>query len=190
MSPVGDTKAATISGQDTGEVTEDAAVFGRLGDYGWTVFTSPAGVRHFAAQRTRDALVRDLDRRGMLDDTLVIWGGEFGRTAYSQGKLTRENYGRDHHPRCFAMWLAGGGIKGGVTYGDTDDFSYNIVENPVLQRELLVNLRMARGFVLLFLYQAVLAKGLRTADIYSAGTTKVGTKEMGDAVVAHLKAQG
>ena len=67
----------------------------------------------------------------MLDDTLVIWGGEFGRTVYSQGVLTETDYGRDHHPRCFSMWLAGGGIQGGRTYGETDDFSYNIVENPV-----------------------------------------------------------
>jgi len=77
------------------------------------------------------ALIRDLEQRGLLDDTLVVWGGEFGRTIYCQGKLTRENYGRDHHPRCFTVWMAGGGIKGGVSYGQTDDFSYNVVENPV-----------------------------------------------------------
>ncbi len=77
------------------------------------------------------ALVADLKQRGMLEDTLVVWGGEFGRTVYSQGKLTETDYGRDHHPRCFSMWLAGGGIKGGLTYGATDDYSYNIAENPV-----------------------------------------------------------
>ena len=77
------------------------------------------------------ALLEDLKQRGMLDDTLVIWGGEFGRTVYSQGELSETNYGRDHHPRCFSMWLAGGGVKGGLTYGESDDFSYNIVENPV-----------------------------------------------------------
>lgn len=77
------------------------------------------------------ALVTDLKQRGMLDDTLVVWGGEFGRTIYCQGKLTRENYGRDHHPRCFSVWMAGGGIKGGIVHGKTDDFSYNITENPV-----------------------------------------------------------
>ncbi len=77
------------------------------------------------------ALVTDLKQRGLLDDTLVIWGGEFGRTIYCQGGLSRENYGRDHHPRCFTMWMAGGGVKPGITYGKTDDFSYNIVENPV-----------------------------------------------------------
>ena len=77
------------------------------------------------------ALIKDLKQRGMLDSTLVVWGGEFGRTVYSQGGLSRDNYGRDHHPRNFCMWMAGGGIKGGITYGTTDDFSYNIVENPV-----------------------------------------------------------
>ncbi len=77
------------------------------------------------------ALITDLKQRGLLDETLVVWGGEFGRTIYCQGKLTRENYGRDHHPRCFTIWMAGGGIKPGIVYGETDDFAYNIVENPV-----------------------------------------------------------
>jgi hypothetical protein len=77
------------------------------------------------------ALIEDLKQRGMLDDTLVIWGGEFGRTVYSQGGLSKENYGRDHHPRCFTMWMAGGGAKGGRIYGETDDFSYNIVKDPL-----------------------------------------------------------
>jgi len=77
------------------------------------------------------ALIEDLKQRGLLDDTLVIWGGEFGRTIYSQGELTATNYGRDHHPRCFTVWLAGGGVKAGLTYGETDDFSYNIVRDPV-----------------------------------------------------------
>ncbi len=77
------------------------------------------------------ALVTDLKRRGLLEDTLVVWGGEFGRTIYSQGQLTADNYGRDHHPRCFTIWMAGGGIKPGITYGQTDDFSYNIVKDPV-----------------------------------------------------------
>ncbi len=77
------------------------------------------------------ALVQDLKQRGLLEDTLVIWGGEFGRTIYSQGTLTKENYGRDHHPRCFTRWFAGGGIKPGVSHGLTDDFSYNVVKDPV-----------------------------------------------------------
>ena len=77
------------------------------------------------------ALIKDLKQKGMLDDTLVVWGGEFGRTTYCQGKLTKTDYGRDHHPRCFTVLMAGGGIKRGITYGETDDFSYNVVENPV-----------------------------------------------------------
>ena len=77
------------------------------------------------------ALVKDLKQRGMLDDTLIVWGGEFGRTVYCQGDLTRETYGRDHHPRAFTIWMAGGGVKAGTTYGETDDFSYNIVKDPV-----------------------------------------------------------
>ncbi|MDE0863571.1 MAG: DUF1501 domain-containing protein [Rubripirellula sp.] len=77
------------------------------------------------------ALLRDLKQRGMLDDTLVIWGGEFGRTIYCQGGLTKTNYGRDHHPRCYTKWMAGGGVKPGIVYGETDDFSYNVVDKPV-----------------------------------------------------------
>lgn len=80
-------------------------------------------------------LINDLKNRGMLDDTLIIWGGEFGRTIYSQGGLSKTNYGRDHHPRCFTMWMAGGGFKGGTIYGETDDFSYNIVRDPVHIRD-------------------------------------------------------
>ena len=82
------------------------------------------------------ALIKDLKERGMLDDTLVVWGGEFGRTVYSQGTLTKTNYGRDHHPRCFTMWMAGGGVKGGVIHGETDDYSYNIVSDPVHINEI------------------------------------------------------
>ena len=77
------------------------------------------------------ALVNDLKQRGMLDDTLVIWGGEFGRTVYCQGGLSKNNYGRDHHPRCYTKWMAGGGIKPGITYGETDDFSYNVTKDPL-----------------------------------------------------------
>ncbi len=77
------------------------------------------------------ALVTDLKQRGLLEDTLLVWGGEFGRTIYCQGGLSREDYGRDHHPRCFTMWMAGGGVKPGITYGTTDEFGYNVTENPV-----------------------------------------------------------
>jgi uncharacterized protein (DUF1501 family) len=91
------------------------------------------------------ALVQDLKNRGMLDETLVIWGGEFGRTVYCQGKLTAKNYGRDHHPRCYSIWMAGGGIKGGVVHGETDDFSYNIVRNPVHIRDLNATILHSMG---------------------------------------------
>ncbi len=91
------------------------------------------------------ALIQDLKQRGMLEDTLVIWGGEFGRTVYCQGKLTRENYGRDHHPRCFSIWMAGGGIKPGVVYGTTDDFSYNIAEDPVHIHDLNATILQCLG---------------------------------------------
>lgn len=82
------------------------------------------------------ALIKDLKQRGLLDETLVVWGGEFGRTVYCQGNLSQKNYGRDHHPRCFSMWLAGGGIQGGTTHGSTDDYSYNVAENPVSVHDL------------------------------------------------------
>ena len=82
------------------------------------------------------ALIQDLASRGLLEDTLIVFAGEFGRTVYGQGKLARDDYGRDHHPRCFSGWLAGGGIKGGMSYGKTDDFSYNVVDEPVAVRDL------------------------------------------------------
>ena len=86
--------------------------------------------------RASAALVADLKQRGLLDETLVVWGGEFGRTVYCQGKLSVNDYGRDHHPRCFTVWMAGGGIKPGMTYGATDDYSYNVVEDGVHVHDL------------------------------------------------------
>jgi hypothetical protein len=91
-------------------------------------------------------LIQDLKQRGLLDDTLVIWGGEFGRTVYSQGGLSDQNYGRDHHPRCFTMWLAGGGVNSGNVYGETDDFSYNIVKDPLPVRDLHATVLHQLGF--------------------------------------------
>ncbi|TDB67544.1 DUF1501 domain-containing protein [Arundinibacter roseus] len=108
--------------------------FVQLYHQGWDHHGSlPKGMQHQCKQtdQATAALLVDLKRRGLLEDTLVVWGGEFGRTVYSQGKLTRTDYGRDHHPRCFSMWMAGAGVKAGTTYGETDDFSYNIVKNPV-----------------------------------------------------------
>ena len=105
---------------------------------GWDVHADAPLVLPYQARdvdRAAWALIQDLKERGLFEDTLVIWGGEFGRTIYSQGKLTPTDYGRDHHPRCYSLWMAGGGIKGGVVYGETDDFSYNIVKDPVHIRD-------------------------------------------------------
>jgi hypothetical protein len=98
----------------------------------------PTDLRHQTSDVDQPiaALLTDLEMRGLLDETLVVWGSEFGRTAYCQGKLTRSDYGRDHHPRCFVHWFAGAGIKPGVTHGETDDFSYNIVKDPVHIRDI------------------------------------------------------
>ena len=108
--------------------------FIQLYHQGWDQHSNlPRAIRGQAQEtdQASAALVKDLKQRGLLQDTLVIWGGEFGRTSYSQGVLTADNYGRDHHPRCFTTWMAGGGIKPGITYGATDEFSYNIVEDGV-----------------------------------------------------------
>jgi hypothetical protein len=91
-------------------------------------------------------LIQDLKARGLLDETLVIWGGEFGRTIYSQGGLSHENYGRDHHPRCFTMWMAGGGSRPGTVHGETDEFSYNIVKDPVHVRDFHATVLHLLGF--------------------------------------------
>ena len=106
---------------------------------GWDHHTNlPARIRNKCEQtdRASAALVLDLKQRGLLDETLVVWAGEFGRTVYCQGELTKDNYGRDHHPRCFSIWMAGGGVKPGFHYGKTDDFSYSVVENPVHVHDL------------------------------------------------------
>jgi hypothetical protein len=116
---------------------------------GWDQHSNLPGELRLQAQavdQPQAALVQDLRRRGLLDDTLVLWGGEFGRTAYSQGELSTTNYGRDHHPRCFTIWLAGGGIAPGIAYGRTDDYSYNIVEDPVEVHDLHATLLHLLGF--------------------------------------------
>jgi hypothetical protein len=112
------------------------------------------------------ALIQDLKRRGLLDDTLVIWGGEFGRTVYCQGKLTPQDYGRDHHPRCFTIWMAGGGIKGGQSIGETDDYSYNIVRDPVHVHDLNATILQCLGIDhtrLTFKYQG---RHFRLTDVH------------------------
>ena len=112
------------------------------------------------------ALIHDLKQRGMLDDTLVIWGGEFGRTVYCQGELTATNYGRDHHPRCFTIWMAGGGVKPGVSIGETDDYCYNIVSDPVHIHDLQATILHLMGIdhkKLTFKYQG---RHFRLTDVH------------------------
>jgi hypothetical protein len=115
-------------------LAERGVRFIQLYHRGWDQHNNlPSGIKsqcHDTDQPTA-ALLAELKERGMLDDTLVIWGGEFGRTVYSQGVLTPDNHGRDHHPRCYSIWMAGAGVKKGHVFGETDDFSYNIVKDPV-----------------------------------------------------------
>ncbi len=116
--------------------------------------------------RASAALITDLKARGLLKDTLVVWGGEFGRTVYSQGRLTKENYGRDHHPRCFTVWLAGGGIKPGVTFGETDDYGYNVAKDGVHVHDLNATLLHCLGIdheKLTFKYQG---RYFRLTDVH------------------------
>ncbi|MBM3459011.1 MAG: DUF1501 domain-containing protein, partial [Armatimonadetes bacterium] len=120
-------------------LAERGVRFIQLYHRGWDQHTDlPEGIRSqcYDTDQPSAALLRDLERRGLLEDTLVVWGGEFGRTIFSQGTLTRTNHGRDHHPRCFSVWLAGGGVRAGLTYGETDDYSYNIVRDPVPVHDL------------------------------------------------------
>jgi uncharacterized protein (DUF1501 family) len=107
----------------------------------------PATIPKLCAQTDQptSALIQDLRARGMLEDTLVVWGGEFGRTVYCQGTLTEKDFGRDHHPRCFTIWMAGGGVKRGTSYGETDDFSYNIAENSVEVHDLNATIMQLMG---------------------------------------------
>ncbi len=111
-------------------------------------------------------LIIDLEERGMLDDTLVIWGGEFGRTIYCQGKLTKDNYGRDHHPRCFTMWLAGGGVAAGTTHGETDDFSYNVARDPVHVHDLNATILRLLGIDHLRLTHKFQGRNHRLTDVH------------------------
>jgi uncharacterized protein (DUF1501 family) len=112
------------------------------------------------------ALITDLERRGLLDDTLVIWGGEFGRTVYCQGPLTKVRYGRDHHPRCYTMWMAGGGARAGTVYGETDDFSYNIVRDPVHVHDLNATILHLMGIDHERLTYKFQGRGFRLTDVH------------------------
>jgi hypothetical protein len=116
------------------KLSESGVRFVQLYHQGWDQHGNMVGEMPLQAEdvdRSTAALVMDLKQRGLLDETLVIWGGEFGRTNYCQGKLSKENYGRDHHPRAYTIWMAGGGVKPGLVYGETDEFGYNIVRDPV-----------------------------------------------------------
>jgi hypothetical protein len=115
-------------------LTERGVRFVQLYHRGWDQHANlPSGIRSqcYDTDQPTAALVEELRERGLLEDTLVVWGGEFGRTVYSQGNLTADDFGRDHHPRCYCIWMAGAGVKPGIVYGETDDFSYNIVRDPV-----------------------------------------------------------
>jgi uncharacterized protein (DUF1501 family) len=116
---------------------------------GWDAHGNlPGEIRKQAGgvDRAQAALLRDLDQRGLLDETIVLWAGEFGRTVYSQGTLTETNYGRDHHPRAYSVWLAGGGIRPGIVHGETDDYGYNIVKDPVSVHDLHATMLHCLGF--------------------------------------------
>jgi hypothetical protein len=128
----------------------------------------PSGIRSQCRDTDQPsaALVTDLRRRGLLDDTLVIWGGEFGRTVFSQGQLTESNFGRDHHPRCFTLWMAGGGIRGGMVHGETDDFSYNIVKDPVHVHDLNATVLSCLGLDHERLTYRYLGRDFRLTDIH------------------------
>lgn len=121
------------------KLSESGVRFVQLYHQGWDQHGNLAGEMRLQADdvdRASAALIKDLKQRGLLDETLVIWGGEFGRTNYCQGNFTKDNYGRDHHPRCFSIWMAGGGVKPGIVHGETDEFGYNIVKDPVHVNDL------------------------------------------------------
>ncbi len=129
-------------------LAERGVKFIQLYHQGWDQHGGlPGGIRQQCKETDQPAaaLIADLKQRGLLEDTLVIWGGEFGRTNYSQGKLTATDYGRDHHPRCFSIWMAGGGVRAGTVYGSTDDFGYNIAENGVHVHDLNATLMHQLG---------------------------------------------
>ncbi len=150
--------------------------FVQLYHMGWDHHgTLPADAAKIAAATDQPsaALVLDLERRGLLDDTLVIWGGEFGRTVYSQGALTATDYGRDHHPRCFSLWLAGGGIRPGMTLGATDEFSYNITEDPTSVHDLHATLLHLLGFDHMRLTYSYQGRDFRLTDVEGEVVRKI-----------------
>jgi len=152
-------------------MAERGVRFVQLFHMGWDHhFNLPNAVRGQAKDidQPSAALIKDLKQRGMLDETLVVWGGEFGRTVYSQGEMKPNDYGRDHHPKCYSIWMAGGGVKGGQTYGKTDDYSYNVAENPVSVHDLHATMLHLLGIDherLTFQYQG---RDFRLTDVFGS----------------------
>lgn len=150
-------------------MVERGVRFVQLMHRGWDQHSSlPSQIRGQCrdVDKPSAALIRDLEQRGLLDDTLVVWGGEFGRTVYCQGGLTKDNYGRDHHGRCFSLWMAGGGVKPGVSHGETDDFCYNVVKDPVHIHDLNATILRCLGIDhtrLTFRYQG---RDFRLTDVH------------------------
>jgi len=157
-------------------LAERGVRFIQLYHRGWDQHTElPKGIRRQAKDTDHGtgALIQDLKDRGMLEDTLVIWGGEFGRTVYSQGRLTEDDYGRDHHPRCFTVFMAGGGIKPGISYGETDDYCYNVAKDPVHVHDLHATMMHLLGVdhtKLTFKYQG---RHFRLTDVHGEVVEKV-----------------
>ena len=157
-------------------LAERGVQFIQLFHRGWDQHTElPKGIRAQAKDTDQGtaALIQDLKERGMLDETLIVWGGEFGRTVYSQGRLTEDDYGRDHHPRCFTIFMAGGGVKPGMTYGETDDYSYNIVKDPVHVHDLQATMLHLLGIdhtKLTFKYQG---RHFRLTDVHGKLVEKI-----------------
>ncbi|XOV90961.1 MAG: DUF1501 domain-containing protein [Bacteroidota bacterium] len=151
------------------KLSESGVRFVQLYHQGWDQHGGLAKEMALQAEdvdRASAALITDLKQRGLLDETLVIWGGEFGRTNYCQGKLTRENYGRDHHPRCYSMWMAGGGVKAGTSYGETDEFGYNIVKDPVHIHDLHATILHLMGLDHEKLTYKYLGRRFRLTDVH------------------------
>jgi hypothetical protein len=157
-------------------MAERGVRFVQLFHMGWDHhFNLPKAIKGQAGDidQPSAALVMDLKQRGMLDDTLVVWGGEFGRTVYSQGDMTDTDYGRDHHPRCYSIWMAGGGIKGGMTYGATDDYSYNVTENPMSVHDLHATMLHLLGIDHTRLTYRYQGRDFRLTDVFGNVATEV-----------------
>ena len=157
-------------------LAERGVRFIQLFHRGWDQHTElPKGIRKQSKDTDQGtgALIQDLKDRGMLEDTLVVWGGEFGRTVYSQGRLTEDDYGRDHHPRCFTIFMAGGGVKPGMSYGETDDYCYNIAKDPVHVHDLhatMMHLLGVEHTKLTFKYQG---RHFRLTDVHGKVVEKI-----------------